>query len=91
MAENAFLDLYKVLAEAPDPYPLLEAAIVRVTLHKFSTTQPLQDQAVKVEEAKDLERELQRYKEENAELKKRVNESAKAETKLEQMETKVRP
>ena len=28
-AENAFLSLYKVLAEAPDPYPLLEAAVVR--------------------------------------------------------------
>jgi len=27
-AESAFLSLYKVLAEAPDPYPLLEAAIV---------------------------------------------------------------
>ena len=28
-AENAFLSTYKVLAEAPDPYPLLEAALVR--------------------------------------------------------------
>ena len=27
-AENAFLSVYKVLAEAPDPYPLLEAAVV---------------------------------------------------------------
>ena len=27
-AENAFLNVYKVLAEAPDPYPLLEAAVV---------------------------------------------------------------
>lgn len=27
-AENAFLNMYKVLAEAPDPYPLLEAAVV---------------------------------------------------------------
>jgi homeobox protein cut-like len=27
-AENAFLSAYKVLAEAPDPYPLLEAALV---------------------------------------------------------------
>lgn len=29
-AENAFLDVYKVLAEAPDPYPLLEATVVRI-------------------------------------------------------------
>jgi len=28
-AESAFLNAYKVLADAPDPYPLLEAAIVR--------------------------------------------------------------
>jgi hypothetical protein len=28
VAENAFLSAYKVLAEAPDPYPLLEAALV---------------------------------------------------------------
>lgn len=28
-SENAFLNVYKVLAEAPDPYPLLEAAVVR--------------------------------------------------------------
>jgi homeobox protein cut-like len=27
-SENAFLNVYKVLAEAPDPYPLLEAAVV---------------------------------------------------------------
>lgn len=31
-AESAFLDVYKVLAEAPDPYPLLEAAVVRFVL-----------------------------------------------------------
>lgn len=29
-AENAFLNVYKVLAEAPDPYPFLEAAVVRL-------------------------------------------------------------
>ena len=28
VSENAFLNVYKVLAEAPDPYPLLEAAVV---------------------------------------------------------------
>jgi hypothetical protein len=30
-AESAFLNVYKVLADAPDPYPLLEAAVVRYT------------------------------------------------------------
>jgi len=32
-AENAFLNVYKVLAEAPDPYPLLEAAVVSPIRH----------------------------------------------------------
>lgn len=27
-AESAFLSVYKVLAEAPDPFPLLDAAVV---------------------------------------------------------------
>ena len=27
--DNAFLHIYKLIAEAPDPYPLLEAAVVR--------------------------------------------------------------
>jgi homeobox protein cut-like len=27
-SDNAFLHIYKVLAEVPDPYPLLEAAVV---------------------------------------------------------------
>ncbi|KAF8919832.1 CASP C terminal-domain-containing protein [Mucidula mucida] len=71
MAENAFLDLYKVLAEAPDPYPLLEAAV---------------DQTVKIAEARDLEHELQRYREENAELKKRVSETSNIEAAKKKME-----
>lgn len=28
-SESAFLNAYKLLAEAPDPYPLLDAAVVR--------------------------------------------------------------
>lgn len=31
-AENAFLNVYKLLAEAPDPFPLLDAAVVRFPL-----------------------------------------------------------
>ena len=81
-AENAFLSVYKVLAEAPDPYPLLEAAV---------------DQTVKVAEARELESEVQRLKEENATLRKRLSESSslesakkKAESRVEQLEQKVR-
>ncbi|THH12105.1 hypothetical protein EW146_g7817 [Bondarzewia mesenterica] len=79
-AENAFLSVYKVLAEAPDPYPLLEAAV---------------DQTIKIAETRDLEAELQRVRNENAELKKRVsdfgsteNAKKKTETRLEQLEEK---
>ncbi|KAG6866697.1 hypothetical protein C0991_011356 [Blastosporella zonata] len=80
-SENAFLNIYKVLAEAPDPYPLLEAAV---------------DQTVKVAEALEVEAELRRLREENVELRKRVNdfstvESAKkkADAKVEQLEQKM--
>ncbi|KAF8270277.1 CASP C terminal-domain-containing protein [Lactarius quietus] len=80
-AENAFLSLYKVLAEAPDPYPLLEAAV---------------DQTVKIAETRDLEDELHRVKAENAELQRRVSELAsieaakkKAESRAEQLEEKM--
>ncbi|KAJ7446265.1 CASP C terminal-domain-containing protein [Mycena galericulata] len=80
-SENAFLDVYKVMAEAPDPYPLLEAAV---------------DQTVKVAEARDLETELKRAREENADLRKRINEFSavetakkKAELKVEQLEQKM--
>jgi hypothetical protein len=37
-SENAFLSLYKVLAEAPDPYPLLEAAVVCIILAPYPFT-----------------------------------------------------
>jgi homeobox protein cut-like len=93
--------LYKVLADAPDPYPLLEAAIVRITFHAWVI--PIfihwfiQDQTVKIAEAGDLEDELQRVKAENAELQKRVSELAnidgakkKAESRAEQLEEKAR-
>lgn len=36
ISDNAFLHAYKLLAEAPDPYPLLEAAVV-CTLTKIRT------------------------------------------------------
>ncbi|OCH92318.1 hypothetical protein OBBRIDRAFT_833541 [Obba rivulosa] len=80
-AENAFLNVYKVLAEAPDPYPLLEAAV---------------DQTVKVAEARELESELQRMRDENAELRRKLAETSsletarkKAEMRIEQLEQKM--
>ncbi|OBZ67168.1 Protein CASP [Grifola frondosa] len=80
-AENAFLNVYKVLAEAPDPYPLLEVAV---------------DQTVKVAEARELELELQRARDENTELRKRLSDSSSLETakkksdaRIEQLEQKM--
>ncbi|KAG5733842.1 hypothetical protein E4T56_gene9600, partial [Termitomyces sp. T112] len=73
-SENAFLNVYKILAEAPDPYPLLEAAV---------------DQAVKVAEALELEVELRRLREENAELRKRVNEFSSIEMAKKRLDVKV--
>lgn len=81
MSETSFLNVYKLLADAPDPYPLLDAAV---------------DQTVKVAEARMLENELTRLREENGELKKSLGEAAnveekrkKAESKVEQLEEKV--
>lgn len=81
VAENAFLNVYKVLAEAPDPYPLLEAAV---------------DQTVKVAEARELEGELRQLRDENADIRKRLNEvpsleasKKKADARIEQLEQKM--
>ncbi|KAF5393386.1 hypothetical protein D9757_000739 [Collybiopsis confluens] len=73
ISENAFLNAYKVLAEAPDPYPLLEAAV---------------DQTVKVSEVRDLEAELRKARDENTELRKRVNELSSADTARKKAEVK---
>lgn len=81
MSETSFLNLYKLLSDAPDPYPLLDAAV---------------DQTVKVAEARMLESEMARVKEENNELKKKIEElnlvedkKKKAEKKADQLEEKV--
>ncbi|WVR00235.1 hypothetical protein IAU59_007377 [Kwoniella sp. CBS 9459] len=81
MSETSFLNVYKLLSDAPDPYPLLDAAV---------------DQTVKVAEARVLESELSRLREENGELKKSIadlgnveDKRKKAETKVEQLEEKM--
>ncbi|GJJ06327.1 hypothetical protein Clacol_000518 [Clathrus columnatus] len=80
-SENAFLNVYKVLAEVPDPYPLLEAAV---------------DQTVKINESISLEVEVQRLRQENVELRRRTGEltavessNIKLQAKLDQLETKM--
>ncbi|KLT45785.1 putative Golgi vesicle transport-related protein [Cutaneotrichosporon oleaginosum] len=80
-SETSFLNVYKLLSDAPDPYPLLDAAV---------------DQTVKVAEARMLEAELSRLREENSELKKQVangssadDKRKKAEARVEQLEAKM--
>ena len=81
MSETSFLNVYKLLSDAPDPYPLLDAAV---------------DQTVKVAEARMLQSELNRLREDNAELKKQVGQKdqveekrKKAEKRAEDIEQKV--
>ncbi|KAJ2926753.1 hypothetical protein H1R20_g10328, partial [Candolleomyces eurysporus] len=73
-SDNAFLHVYKVLAEAPDPYPLLEAAV---------------DQAVKVAEASEREDELKKLREENAELRKKLVDLPSLEASKKKLDIKV--
>ncbi|ORX40652.1 CASP C terminal-domain-containing protein [Kockovaella imperatae] len=82
MSETSFLNVYKLLSDAPDPYPLLDAAV---------------DQTVKVAEARMMQAEANRLREENAELKKQVAQKdqveekrKKAEKKAEDLEQKVK-
>lgn len=59
------------MSDAPDPYPLLDAAV---------------DQTVKVAEARMLESELGRLREENAELKRKVSEGEEREERVKRAE-----
>lgn len=80
-SESAFLNIYKLLAEAPDPYPLLEAAV---------------DQTVRAAEAKLLESELSRANEQIKTINSQLKEAEKIEKeyqkqsdKLEKLEAKL--
>jgi homeobox protein cut-like len=81
-SESTFLNVYKLLAEVPDPYPLLEAAIA---------------QTIQVQEAATLKTQLTELREENqslhAEIKalKSAEEGRKkAESRVSSLEEKVR-
>ncbi|KAG2744925.1 hypothetical protein P692DRAFT_20808958 [Suillus brevipes Sb2] len=74
VSENAFLNVYKVLAEAPDPYPLLEAAV---------------DQAVKATEAHALEAEVGRLRAENTELRQSSGALDVSKRRVEQLEARM--
>jgi uncharacterized coiled-coil protein SlyX len=93
-AENSFLSVYKLLAEAPDPFPLLDAAVVRFQLARFraaSLADPrtYQDQTARASEARVLESELSRQKEEVAQLKQQLAESQSVEKERKKLADKV--
>ncbi|KAG8720332.1 hypothetical protein FRC08_000560 [Ceratobasidium sp. 394] len=73
-SDNAFLGVYKLLAEAPDPHPLLNSVV---------------DMMVKVSEAQDKEAELQALREDNTELKRQVAELGDAKKKVDTLEEKM--
>ncbi|KAJ9104602.1 hypothetical protein QFC21_002100 [Naganishia friedmannii] len=80
-SESVFLNIYKLLAEAPDPYPLLEVAI---------------NQAMQAEEAGSARDQCDKFRQENDILRsdvallKRAEEMAKrAEVKAQSLEEKM--
>ncbi|KAI5123047.1 hypothetical protein M0805_000482 [Coniferiporia weirii] len=73
ISENAFLSLYKKLAEAPDPFPHLEAAV---------------EQTIKASQASQLERELSKLREENATLGRKLSDLSSVEAARKKAESK---
>ncbi|ELU42507.1 CASP protein [Rhizoctonia solani AG-1 IA] len=73
-SDNAFLGVYKLLAEAPDPYPLLNSVV---------------DMMVKVSDAEERQAELKNLREENAEFKRQVTDLADAKKKADTLEEKM--
>lgn len=73
-SETAFLHVYKLLADAPDPYPLLDAAV---------------DQTIKAAQSETLGAEVSRLKDENAELKSKLADLAGVEDKRKKAESRV--
>ncbi|KAH7339558.1 CASP C terminal-domain-containing protein [Rhizoctonia solani] len=73
-SDSAFLGIYKLLAEAPDPYPLLNSVV---------------DMMVKVSDAEERQAELKNLREENAELKRQVTELGDAKKKADTLEEKM--
>ena len=104
VSESAFLSLYKLLAEAPDPFPLLDAAVVSRHLAATSTGQGhlpcsqslttsvtsfCQDQTARASEARLLESELGRQKEDVSLLKQQLSEAQAIEKERKKLQDKV--
>lgn len=81
VAESAFLNVYKVLAEAPDPYPLLEAVVEQTITSEANTSLTAEVNALKAEVA--------RHKGENVELKRENGTLDATKKRVETLEGKV--
>ena len=81
VSESAFLNVYKVLAEAPDPYPLLEAVVEQTITSETN--------ASLTAEVSTLKAEVARLKGENSELKRENNSLDSTKKRLETLEGKV--
>ncbi|KAI6098987.1 CASP C terminal-domain-containing protein [Pisolithus croceorrhizus] len=81
VAESAFLNIYKVLAEAPDPYPLLETAVEQA----MASTENASLSA----EVASLKSELSRLRSENGDLRRENSTLETTKRKLEVLETKM--
>ena len=81
VAESAFLNVYKVLAEAPDPYPLLEAAVEQTITSETNASLTTEVNALKAEVA--------RLKGENVELKRENGTLESTKRRVETLEGKV--
>ncbi|KAI9572274.1 CASP C terminal-domain-containing protein [Boletus coccyginus] len=81
VAESAFLNVYKVLAEAPDPYPLLEAVVEQTITSETNASLTAEVNAVKAEVA--------RLKGENVELKRENGTLDSTKRRVENLEGKM--
>ncbi|KIJ09330.1 hypothetical protein PAXINDRAFT_172520 [Paxillus involutus ATCC 200175] len=81
VAESAFLNVYKVLAEAPDPYPLLEAVVEQTITSTANVSLTA--------EVSTLKAEVARIKGENAELRKENGVLESAKRRVETLEVKM--
>ncbi|KAN0090797.1 CASP C terminal domain containing protein [Tylopilus felleus] len=81
VAESAFLNVYKVLAEAPDPYPLLEAVVEQTITSETN--------ALLTAEVNALQAEVARLKGENVELKRENSTLDGMKRKVETLEGKM--
>ncbi|KAF9230537.1 CASP C terminal-domain-containing protein [Melanogaster broomeanus] len=80
-AESAFLNVYKVLAEAPDPYPLLEAVLEQTITSTANASLSAEVDTLKAEVA--------RLKGENAELRKENGTLDNTKRRVETLEGKM--